>query len=261
MLRSRGIQDADLSPVPELVEIYLRLGRGPEAATIAGDFTRGADIKGQPWALARAARCRGQLAAEGEFDLTSKPRWPCTVGPQTPSRPPARTWPTVPACGGSADGSGPVTNFAPRWTLFDHLGAAPWSETARAELAATGETARRRDVTTLNDLTPQELQIALSLAGGRPTKETAAALFLSPKTIEYHLRSVYRKLSAGSRSELKAALDRLHGRITGPNRSTTAQPARPRPARRHWSPPAGSRPAGRSRRRWPRPDTRGRVAA
>jgi DNA-binding CsgD family transcriptional regulator len=93
--------------------------------------------------------------------------------------------------------------------MFDHLGAAPWSQTARAELAATGETARRRDVTTLNDLTPQELQIALSLAGGRTTKETAAALFLSPKTIEYHLRSVYRKLSVGSRSELKAALDLL----------------------------------------------------
>ena len=78
--------------------------------------------------------------------------------------------------------------------VFDRLGAGPWSEMARAELAATGETARRRDVTTLNDLTPQELQIALSLAEGRTTRETAAALFLSPKTIEYHLRSVYRKL-------------------------------------------------------------------
>jgi DNA-binding CsgD family transcriptional regulator len=80
---------------------------------------------------------------------------------------------------------------------------------ARAELAATGETARRRDGTTLNDLTPQELQIALSLAEGRTTRETAAALFLSPKTIEYHLRSVYRKLSIGSRSELKAAMTGL----------------------------------------------------
>ena len=68
VLRSRGILDADLSPVPKLVGIYLRLGRGPEAAKIAGDFTRDANIKGQPWALARAARCRGQLAAEGESD-------------------------------------------------------------------------------------------------------------------------------------------------------------------------------------------------
>jgi len=53
------------------------------------------------------------------------------------------------------------------------------------------------------------LQIALSLAEGRTTRETAAALFLSPKTIEYHLRSVYRKLSVGSRSELKEAMARL----------------------------------------------------
>jgi DNA-binding CsgD family transcriptional regulator len=124
--------------------------------------------------------------------------------------------------------------------MFDHLGAGPWSDTARAELAATGETARRRDVTTLNDLTPQELQIALSLAGGRTTKETAAALFLSPKTIEYHLRSVYRKLSVGSRSELKAALDRLTAGLPGPDRSTTTRPAGPRLARRHWSSPVGS---------------------
>jgi DNA-binding CsgD family transcriptional regulator len=93
--------------------------------------------------------------------------------------------------------------------VFDHLGADPWSEMARAELAATGETARRRDATTLNDLTPQELQIALSLAAGRTTRETAAALFLSPKTIEYHLRNVYRKLSIGSRNELTAAMTGL----------------------------------------------------
>src|SRR5208282_1380162 len=99
--------------------------------------------------------------------------------------------------------------------VFDRLGADPWSAMARAELAATGETARRRDVTTLNDLTPQEFQIALSLAGGRTTKETAAALFLSPKTIEYHLRSVYRELSIGSRSELKTALDRLTAGLPG----------------------------------------------
>jgi DNA-binding CsgD family transcriptional regulator len=91
---------------------------------------------------------------------------------------------------------------------FDHLGAEPWSEMARAELAATGETARRRDPVTLNQLTPQELQIAIRVAGGLTTRETAAALFLSPKTIEYHLRNIYRKLAIGSRSELAAAMER-----------------------------------------------------
>jgi DNA-binding CsgD family transcriptional regulator len=93
---------------------------------------------------------------------------------------------------------------------FDRLGAEPWSEMARAELAATGETARRRDPVTLNELTPQELQIALRVAGGLTTRETAAALFLSPKTIEYHLRNIYRKLAIGSRGELVTAMEQLH---------------------------------------------------
>jgi DNA-binding CsgD family transcriptional regulator len=57
-------------------------------------------------------------------------------------------------------------------------------------------------------LTPQELQIALRVAEGRTTRETASALFLSPKTIEYHLRNVYRKLAVGSRAELAAAMAR-----------------------------------------------------
>ncbi len=92
--------------------------------------------------------------------------------------------------------------------LFDRLGAEPWSERARVELAATGETVRRRDPTTLTQLTPQELQIALLLAERRTTRETAAALFLSPKTVEYHLRSIYRKLDVSSRDALAAAMSR-----------------------------------------------------
>jgi DNA-binding CsgD family transcriptional regulator len=85
---------------------------------------------------------------------------------------------------------------------FERLGAEPWAERARVELAASGETLRRRDPATVDELTPQELQIALLLAGGKTTRETAAALFLSPKTIEYHLRHVYLKLGIGSREEL-----------------------------------------------------------
>ena len=92
--------------------------------------------------------------------------------------------------------------------MFDELGAAPWSEIARTELAATGETVRRRDRASLTQLTPQELQIALLLAEGRTTREAGAALFLSPKTIEYHLRSVYRKLGVATRDELAASMER-----------------------------------------------------
>src|SRR4029077_9202195 len=67
-LRVRGIADVDLSPAPELIDAFLRLGRADDAAEIAVDFVAQATAKGQPWALARAARCRGLLADAGELE-------------------------------------------------------------------------------------------------------------------------------------------------------------------------------------------------
>ena len=90
---------------------------------------------------------------------------------------------------------------------FEGLGAEPWAETARGELLATGETARRRGASATETLTRQELRIAQILASGKTTRETAAALFLSPKTIEYHLRSIYGKLGISSRGELGLAIE------------------------------------------------------
>ena len=209
MLRSRGIGDPDLCPAPELVELYLRLGRGPEAAKVAEEFTRDASTKAQPWALARAARCRGLIAAEGESD----PHFQTALALHAQTLDAFETGRTQLAYGARLRRERQRVRAREQLRAaidtFDRLCADPWSDMARAELAATGETARRRDASTLYDLTPQELQIALSLAEGRTTRETAAALFLSPKTIEYHLRSVYRKLSIGSRSELKAAMAQL----------------------------------------------------
>jgi DNA-binding CsgD family transcriptional regulator len=89
---------------------------------------------------------------------------------------------------------------------FDNLGAEPWAAIARRELGATGATARKRDESTRDHLTPQELQIALLLSSGNTTRQTAASLFLSPKTVEYHLRSVYRKLGCNNRDELSSLL-------------------------------------------------------
>jgi DNA-binding CsgD family transcriptional regulator len=89
---------------------------------------------------------------------------------------------------------------------FDRLGAAPFAELAAAELRATGERARVRAASAALELTPQELQIASLLADGRSTRQAAAALFLSPKTVEYHLRHVYTKLDVHSRDELAARL-------------------------------------------------------
>jgi DNA-binding CsgD family transcriptional regulator len=209
VLASRGIADVDLSPAPELVEIYLRLGRNQEATDAAEEFERDASMKAQPWALARAARCRGLLTTQDKSDRHFEAA--LFLHGQTPDA--FETGRTHLAYGSHLRRARHRVRAREQLRaaadIFDRLGADPWSETARAELAATGETARRRDLTTLNDLTAQELQIALSLAAGRTTRETAAALFLSPKTIEYHLRNVYRKLAIGSRSELTAAMTRL----------------------------------------------------
>jgi DNA-binding CsgD family transcriptional regulator len=86
--------------------------------------------------------------------------------------------------------------------LFRQVGAPPWEDRAEAELRATGETARRRDPWTLDQLTPQELQIAGLVAAGLTNRQIAAQLYLSPRTIDYHLRKVFTKLGLASRTEL-----------------------------------------------------------
>ena len=83
----------------------------------------------------------------------------------------------------------------------------PLGRPGRRRTPATGATTHRRSGTALDELTPQELQVAQMLAGGRTTREAAAALFLSPKTVEYHLRHVYMKLGIRSRAELAGGLD------------------------------------------------------
>lgn len=203
------IADADLSPGPERVELHLRLGHADEAATAAERFSKAASAKQQPWALARACRCRALVAADDEFaDIFEDA---LIAHSRTPDAFEAAR--TRLAYGARLRRVGQRLRAREQLRraidMFDDLGAAPWSETARRELTATGETARRRDASTLDELTPQELQISLLLAGGQTTREAAAALFLSPKTIEYHLRNVYRKLAVRSRAELADAVDRL----------------------------------------------------
>jgi DNA-binding NarL/FixJ family response regulator len=85
---------------------------------------------------------------------------------------------------------------------FERLRAGPWVERAAGELRATGETARKRDPSTFDQLTPQEIQISRLVAGGMSNKEVAAQLFLSPRTIDYHLRNVFSKLGLTSRTQL-----------------------------------------------------------
>jgi DNA-binding CsgD family transcriptional regulator len=85
---------------------------------------------------------------------------------------------------------------------FERIGAEPWSARADRELRATGESARRRDPSTIDKLTPQELTICRFVAEGLSNREIGARLFLSARTIDYHLRKVLPKLGMGSRTEL-----------------------------------------------------------
>jgi DNA-binding CsgD family transcriptional regulator len=89
---------------------------------------------------------------------------------------------------------------------FEGLGAMLWAERARVELRASGQTARKRDPSTRAELTVQELQVARFVADGLTNREVAAQLFLSPRTIDFHLRNVYKKLGISSRMAL-ARLD------------------------------------------------------
>ncbi|MFG1618519.1 LuxR C-terminal-related transcriptional regulator [Nonomuraea wenchangensis] len=89
---------------------------------------------------------------------------------------------------------------------FERLGAAPWAERARGELRAAGEAARPAADDPETVLTPQELRIARLVAEGASSKEVAARLFLSPRTVEYHLYKIYPKLGVTTRTELARLL-------------------------------------------------------
>jgi DNA-binding CsgD family transcriptional regulator len=89
---------------------------------------------------------------------------------------------------------------------FNRIGAEAFAERARRELVATGETTPRRTVETRDVLTPQEAQIARMASDRQTNPEIGAKLFISPRTVEYHLRKVFTKLDISSRKELRSAL-------------------------------------------------------
>ena len=205
-LHSVSIDDPDLSPAPDIVDALVRLGRLEEARAVSDAYRKSAEAKGQPFALARAARARALLATdaayardyesalghhEGTPDVFERARTQLYFGERL-----RRARRRVDA----------RRHLREALKAFDLLGAAPWSERALAELQASGETARVRDDRYRQQLTPQEFQVALTLAEGATTREAAARLYLSPKTVEYHLRHVYDKLEIRTRDELASAI-------------------------------------------------------
>ena len=90
--------------------------------------------------------------------------------------------------------------------MFVAIGMEAFAGRARRELIATGEKVRRRSAETRDRLTPQEEQIARLAGGGYTSLEISAKLFLSARTVEWHLGKIFTKLGIGSRRELHAAL-------------------------------------------------------
>jgi DNA-binding CsgD family transcriptional regulator len=220
LLDRLGIRDPDLLPTPELTEALVRVGRHEEAVVLADGFHEIARGKGQPWALARAERAQALVAPDDSFDAAFETA--LALHEETLDRfETARTLLThgerLRRCGRRVDAR---PRLRAALETFDALGASRWSERAASELTATGQSIHRSGGGLVSALTPQELQVSLLLAEGRTTREAATALFLSPKTVEYHLRKVYTKLAIRSREELATALREVAG--------TDPDPARPR---------------------------------
>jgi len=203
-----GLRDPDLSPVPELVETGVRGAEAGELEAPLAAYAAAAEAKGQPWSLARLERSRGLLADGDAFER----HFEAAIGLHEATRDGFEQSRTRLCFGERLRRAGRRVRAREQLRaaleVFEELGAKPWAERARTELLATGEHARRRDPSTLDDLTPQELQIGMVLADGATTREAAAKLFLSPKTVEYHLRNVYRKLAIHSREELARELSK-----------------------------------------------------
>lgn len=207
-----AVQTRDQAVIPwafDLVEAYARTGRTAEAekllAEIAVDATglgpdgepdgRTASLQAMTW------RCRGLLASRADLEHAFAQALAAHDACEMPFER-ARTLLCLGERLRRLRQRGPARQHLRRaLEIFERLDAAGWTARARAELAATGEsTARGTGVVAL--LTPQELQVALVVARGATNQETAAALFLSQKTIEYHLSNIYRKTNLRSRAEL-----------------------------------------------------------
>ena len=207
-VRAHGLQQPTvLQWAPDLIEALVRSGRRAEAVELLASFELAAEASLCTWALGAAARCRGLLADEEfEADFARALELQDALGAPFEI---ARTE----LCLGERLRRGRHRKEA-RTVLrsaierFERLGAVPWAERANTELSASGETVQPGGVIATSELTPQELQVALAVAKGATNRETGAALFLSPKTVEAHLGRIYRKLDIRSRTELAALLAR-----------------------------------------------------
>jgi ATP/maltotriose-dependent transcriptional regulator MalT len=188
----------------DFVEALFRAGRAADARAALDRFAERAGGSTRIWTRASVCRCRGLLASVDDFDLEfdEAMRWH-SRSPMPFER--ARTE----LCYAERLRRARRTVDARTWfssalATFEQLGAEPWALRARRGLAGPGRRARRLEPGI--PLSPHERQVAALVQRGATNREVAAALFVTSKTIEYHLASIYRKLNIRSRTELSYAL-------------------------------------------------------
>ncbi|MGH3930257.1 MAG: helix-turn-helix transcriptional regulator, partial [Pseudonocardiaceae bacterium] len=187
----------------DLVEAYVRAGEPHRAQRAFNVLVAEAEKTGRPTERAVAARCRGLLDTDDEQGLSAfieALQW------HEQARQPFEQARTQLCFGEFLRRHRRPTQAREVLTAalgtFTRLGARSWAQRAEAELRATGMASRPRRERSATQLTPQELQVALVVADGATNVEAAAQLFLSAKTIEYHLSNIYRKLGIRSRAQL-----------------------------------------------------------
>jgi len=199
-----GVREPSVLPyAPDLIEAYARAGEREAATRELAKLAELANALDRRWALAAVARLHGLLGTDDDLDehfgAALELHEQGAGSPFERARTELLYGERLRRAKRRVESREHLHSAI---ELFDGLGAAPWSEQARRELRASGESIPRRDPTAPEKLTPQELQVALQVAEGKTNRDVAAALFLSPKTIEFHLTRVYRKLNIHSRAEL-----------------------------------------------------------
>ncbi|SFK57783.1 AAA family ATPase [Geodermatophilus ruber] len=186
------------------IEAALQAGRPDAARGWVAELASYAGGTGAPWAAALTAHGRALLAEDADAEEHFRA---ALAAHDRAQRAPARAR-TELAYGRFLRRARRRVDARPHLRAalgtFDELGAEPWAEQARQELRASGETARRREATDVPALTPQERQVAGLVRQGLSNRDIAARLFLSPRTIDFHLRNVFAKLGVTSRTELAA---------------------------------------------------------
>ena len=188
----------------ELIEAGVRGGGGPDEAAAALDrLSERTRASGTEWALGTEARCRALLTDDESLYQESVERLARSRAAVDLARSRLLYGEWLRREKRRVDAR---EQLRAAHEMFSRMGAAAFAERARRELSATGETVRKRTVETLDELTTQEAQIARLAAQGHTNPEIGAQLFISPRTVEYHLHKVYPKLGISSRRELRRAL-------------------------------------------------------